>query len=119
VYLSGTQQQWRMNLPLYDFVNKETGEQFTKMMKISEKSEYLEANPHIESIILSAPKLTSGFGGIKNDNGWKENLSRIAEAHPNSALAEKQGGRSSKAAKVGELAKKHGYGKSGRYNMDL
>ena len=106
-------------MPLYDFVDTNTGEHFTKTLKISEKSEYLDSNPHIESIILSAPATVSGWGGIKNDNGWKENMSRIAEAHPNSELAEKQGGRSSTKAKVAEMAKKHGYGKTGKYSMDL
>ena len=106
-------------MPLYDFVDNNTGERFTKMMKISEKPEYLKNNPHVESIILSAPRLVSGFNGIKNDSGWKENMSRIAEAHPNSAHAEKIGGRSSTKAKVAGLATKHGYGKSGKYNMDL
>ena len=105
-------------MPMYDFEDSDTGTRFSMQLSISKREEYLKENPHIKQII-GAPSMVRGSGGIKNDNGWKENLSRIAEAHPNSALAEKQGGRSSKAAKVGELAKKHGYGKSGRYNMDL
>lgn len=114
------QKRWRIIiLPLYDFLDTDTGEQFQKMMRISEREEYLASNPNIKSLILSAPSLVTGQGGLRNDNGWKENLSRIAEAHPNSALAEKQGGRSSTKAKVNDLAKKHGYGKSGSYKMDL
>ena len=105
-------------MPLYDFIDTNTGEQFTKMLKLSEREIYLAENPHVKTQILSAPGFArNSSGGIKNDDGWKENLSRIAEAHPNSALAEKVGGRSSKEAKVSELAKKNGYGKSGTYKM--
>jgi len=106
-------------LPLYDFLNTETGEQFNELMSFSQREEFLENNPHIKQLILGAPGLVSGTGTFKNDAGWKENLSRIAEAHPNSALAEKQGGRSSQKVMVDKAAKKHGYGKSGKYNMDL
>jgi len=106
-------------LPLYDFVDTNTGEKFSKLISISGREDYLKENPHIQQIHLSAPGLVSNSGSLKNDNGWKENLSRIAEAHPNSALAEKQGGRNSTKVKVDELAKKHGYGKSGSYNMPI
>ena len=104
-------------MPLYDFVNTKSGEQFSELMSMSAREEYLSNNPHIEQQHLAAPGLVTGTGTFKNDNGWKENLSRIAEAHPNSALAEKQGGRSSTKVMVDNLAKKHGYGKSGNYKM--
>ena len=38
--------------------------------------------------------------GIKNDGGWQENLSRIAEAHPASELAKKHGDKSPTAVKT-------------------
>lgn len=106
-------------MPLYDFMNTETGEQFTAMMSIAAKETFLAENPHIESII-GAPAIVGGTTvTLKNDAGWKENMSRIAEAHPNSALAAKQGGRSSKQVKVADAASKHGIGKKGSYNMNL
>lgn len=107
-------------MPLYDFEDTKTGERFTEMLSISGRETYLKENPHIKQLILSAPSLVSGTDfNKKMDNGWKENLSRIAEAHPNSALADKMGGRQAKEAKVREIAKKHGRTKSGSYNMDL
>ena len=52
-----------------------------------------------------------GIGGtgdrIKNDAGWKENLSRIAEAHPSSALADRYGKKTTKEIKTREVLKKH------------
>jgi len=111
--------QWRTTLPLYDFLNTETGEQFSTFMKISEKETFLEENPHVQSLILGAPSLARGTGKMTNDAGWKENLSRIAEAHPNSALAEKvNGGRTSKQVLVDKAVKKAGYGKKGSYTME-
>ena len=43
----------------------------------------------------------------KTDGGWKDNLSRIAEAHPNSPLAAKYGKPSIKEVKTRETVKRH------------
>ena len=105
-------------MPLYDFIDTNTGEQFSKLISISGRENYLQENPHVQQIHLSAPGLVSSSGGFKNDNGWKENLSRIAEAHPNSALADKvKGGSSSKEVMVDKIAKKHGKANGGKYTM--
>jgi len=106
-------------MPLYEFVNEQTGEVETHQMRISELDEFKENNPHLKSK-LSAPNLVrdNGLQG-KMDNGWKENLARIAEAHPTSALADRVGGRKTKEAKTQEVAKKYGKLKSGKYSMDL
>jgi len=106
-------------MPLYDFLNEQTGEIESHMMKISQLDDFKQQNNHLKQQILGAPSTVSGTGGFKNDEGWKENLARIAEAHPHSALAERQGGRSTTKAKVSEIAKKHGLNNKGKYNMDL
>lgn len=107
-------------MPLYDFENKDTGERFDLLLSITKKEKFLELNPEVKQVIIKAPMLVSGTAHMaKLDDGWKENLSRIAEAHPGSALAEKQGGRSTNAVKVHNLAKKHGLREKGQYNMDL
>ena len=93
-------------MPLYTFMNKDTDEVFTEMMSISQREEYLSQNPNITQQIVKV-NMISGTG-IKNDNGWKENLSRIAEAHPNSALADKLGGRTTQHAKSMSTLEKHG-----------
>lgn len=105
-------------MPFYDFINLSTGEIETHSMSIKLLDDFKRDNPHLEQRLLGAPSTVSGSGGFKNDEGWKENLARIAEAHPNSALADKQGGRSSTKAKVAEAATKHGLRKSGQYKMD-
>ena len=45
--------------------------------------------------------------GLKNDGGGTK-ASRIAEAHPNSALADKLGGRTTKHAKSMSTLERHG-----------
>lgn len=94
-------------MPFYDFKNTETGEVETLMLTVGEREEYLKENSHLQQVHLQAPATVRGTGGMKNDDGWKENLARIAEAHPTSALAERQGGRKTKQVKTQEALKKH------------
>ena len=96
-------------MPLYDFYNENTDEIETHQMSISALDQFKKDNPHLSQRILSAPSLARDSGMLqgKMDEGWKENLSRIAEAHPTSALAEKVGGRKTKQLKTQEALKKH------------
>lgn len=94
-------------MPMYDFEDTDTGTRFSLQLSIAKREEYLKENPHIKQI-MGAPSMVRGSGGIKNDNGWKENLARIAEAHPQSALAERTQGKSTTRSKVEQVAKKHG-----------
>jgi len=75
-------------MPTYVFRNKETGEQFEKIMKISELDNYRNENPQLETVIQSVAfgdptKLTSSR---KFDTGFKEVLQRIHEKTPGSEL---------------------------------
>ena len=72
-------------MPTYDFENTKTGKQFTEFMSMSEKDKYLKKNKHIRQC-LNKINIVGGVGGMKTDSGWKENMSRIAEAHPKSAM---------------------------------
>ena len=95
-------------MPVYTFLNKNTQEEFTEMMTISEMEKYLKNNKHITQVINSI-NIVSGVSGrsYKTDQGWKDNLSRIAEAHPTSALADRYGKKSIKQIKTREVVKKH------------
>ena len=61
------------------------------MMSIAEMEEYLSKNKHIRQRI-GAVNIVGGVQGIthKQDGGFKDVLSKIAEAHPKSALAKEQ-----------------------------
>ena len=109
--LSGLTDKYQsgFRMPLYDFYNENTDKIETHSMRISELDQFKEDNPHLSQRLFGAPSLARDSGMIqgKMDEGWKENLSRIAEAHPTSALAERQGGRDTKTVKTQEALKKH------------
>jgi len=95
-------------MPLYTFENKKTGKEFTEMMTISEMENYLLKNKHIRQII-NAVNIVAGVSGMsyRSDGGWKDNLSRIAEAHPNSPLAQQHKKKSVKEVKTEQAIKKY------------
>ena len=95
-------------MPTYTFFNKKTRKEFTEMMSISEMEEYLEKNHHISQVIVPI-NIVAGVSGLthKNDQGWKENMSRIAEAHPTSPLADRYGKKSIKQIRTQQALKKN------------
>ena len=93
-------------MPIYTFKNKKTGKEFDDMMSIAEMEEYLDKNKHITQV-LKGLNIVSSTGSIKQDGGWKDNLSRIAEAHPNSALAERYGKKDIKKIKTQQALAKN------------
>ena len=71
-------------MPLYDFQDTETGEVFELQLKLSEREEFLKANPNVKQL-LSAPRIVSGVDGLRKvDDGFKEVLSKVAEQNPQS-----------------------------------
>ena len=96
-------------MPTYTFENTKTGEQFDDMMSISEKEAYLEKNPHIRQLInqINIVSGVVGMGRMKNDQGWKEMQSRIAEAHPASPFAQQHGKKTIKQVKSQQVVEKH------------
>ena len=98
-------------MPIYTFYNKRTKKEYDDMMSIFEMEEYLKKNKHISQVIKGL-NIVSGTG-IKQDGGWKDNLSRIAEAHPNSALADRYGKKSTKEIKTKQVLAKHSRRKRG------
>jgi len=95
-------------MPLYTFENKRTGKTFTEMMSISEMESYLKKNKHVKQQITSI-NIVAGVSGqsYRSDQGWKETLSKVAEAHPQSALANEVGKKSIKQIKTEQVVKKH------------
>ena len=93
-------------MPIYTFKNKKTGKEFDDMMTIAEMEEYLDNNKHITQV-LKGLNIVSGVGSIKQDGGWKDNLSRIAEAHPQSALTDRYGKKTTKSIKTQQALAKN------------
>ncbi|HJN05203.1 MAG TPA: hypothetical protein QF480_01180 [Bacteroidales bacterium] len=93
-------------MPTYTFENKKTGKQYTDIMTIAEMETYLKKNKHIKQC-LNKINIVSGVGGMKTDSGWKDNISRIAEAHPTSPLADQHRKKSIKEIKTQQVLQKH------------
>jgi hypothetical protein len=98
-------------MPTYQFLNTETDEEFEVLMKISEREEYLKNNPHIQPV-LTAPALVSGVSTSNSrtgrvPSGFNEVLSKVAEAHPTSKVAQRFGKKSIKQVKTEQIVKKH------------
>ena len=102
-------------MPIYTFENTKTGEVYDDMMSIAEKETFLKKNKHIKQC-LTKINISSGVMGVnmKNDGGWKDNLSRIAEAHPNSELANQHKRRSVKEVQTQQVVAKHRRRKQGK-----
>jgi len=97
-------------MPTYTFYDKKTGKEWDDMMPNSEREEYLKDNPHISQIPGGFAFVGDHIMGMgpKQDGGMTENLQRIAEAHPGSALADRYGGETTKQQKTRAVLKKHG-----------
>ena len=96
-------------MPTYIFKNKKTGVVYEDFMSISDMQKII-SNPNMELVIESVNIVTSQGDNIdaKTDDGWKETLSKISEAHPDSELTKQYGKRrSNKDVKVEKIRKKH------------
>ena len=96
-------------MPIYSFKNTKTGKVYDDMMSIADKEVYLKKNKHIQQMVtkINISSGVVGIGAMKNDNGWKEMQSRIAEAHPASEFAQQHGKRTAKEIKTQAVVKKH------------
>jgi len=95
-------------MPIYTFENTKTGEVYDDMMSIADMEKFLKKNKHIKQR-LTTINISSGVQGVnmKTDGGWKDNLSRIADAHPTSELAKQHKKRSIKEVKTQQVVEKH------------
>ena len=91
-------------MPTYTFRDSD-GYEWTDVLSMSEREVYLTENPHITQIHRTI-NIVGGVGGLQNDVGWQENLSRISEAHPMSNLAAEHGDKSSKTVKTRKAVEK-------------
>ena len=73
-------------MPRYDFLNTETGEIKEYTMSWKDLDKFKEDNPHLTQQ-NNTPQIVGGHGDrVKTDDGFKEVLSKIGDAHPGSKL---------------------------------
>ena len=77
-------------------------------MSISDMEELIKKK-HIKLLPPTQLNIVSSVGMIdgKTDNGWKEVMSKISEAHPKSELAKRYGKKSVKDTQIERVIKKH------------
>ena len=97
-------------MPSYEFLNKETKEIETHTMSISALDQFKADNPTLERHFSTPPAFS--YSGAKDftsktDNTWKEVMSKIAEKHPASPLADQYGKRTIKETKTKQVLEKH------------
>ena len=100
-------------MPTYRFYNKNTKTEFEDYMTISDMEKFIKKK-HITLLPPTQLNIVSTTGTIdgKMDNGWKEVMSKISEAHPASNLAERYGKKSVKQTQIEKTIKKHRVRKS-------
>jgi len=94
-------------MPTYTLKDSDTGDVFDILLSMADKEKLLSENPQLTQV-PTAPSIVASVGDRagKTDQGWKENLARIAEAHPNSALAQKHGRKDPKSVNTRNIVEK-------------
>jgi len=102
-------------MPTYRFYNKRTKKEYTDLMSISEMEEFIQKK-HITLLPPTQLNIVSSTGSLdsKTDNGWKEVLSKVSEAHPASNLASQYGKKSVKDTQVDRVIKTHRAKRAGK-----
>ena len=78
------------------------------MMTIAEMEKYLKKNKHISQVLTGLNIVASvGNRAMKTDSGFKDVLSKIGEAHPQSELARQTTKKSIKQIKTEQAVAKN------------
>ena len=95
-------------MPTYRFYNKNTKTEFEEYMTISEMEKFTKKK-HITLMPPTQMNIVGSVGQLdsKTDSGWKEMLSRVAEAHPESNLADRYGKKTNAQIKTKQLLNKY------------
>ena len=94
-------------MPIYNFIDMSTGEEFESFMGMSERDVFLKEHPHINSVVTCAAIVSGVAIRNKLSDGFKEVLSKIGEAHPSSPIGHAYGDKSIKAVQTREIVRKH------------
>jgi len=96
-------------MPTYTIENTEEDEIYDTVCSWNELQTFLLENPQYKKVV-TAPAIVGGIEGKthKTDAGFNETMSKIAESHPNSPMAERYGhGKNIAETRVRNVAKKH------------
>lgn len=66
-------------MPTYNFINTETGEQYSEFMSMSEREKYLKENPHVTQTVAMPPVISGA--NLKPDEGFRDLLKEMKKKH--------------------------------------
>lgn len=94
-------------MPTYTFKDNTTDEVFDIVLSIKDLDSFCEENPNLERYYDEVPGIVSGVShNSKLSDGFKEVMSKVAESHPSSPLADQYGKRSIRQIKTREAVKR-------------
>jgi hypothetical protein len=94
-------------MPIYEFYNPETEEQWETKMSYEEMKQFVADNPQLHQIFqMNFAHASGSDGGGKVPDHFKEVMSRVAEQNPNTPVAEKYGSKSIRDVKTREAIDK-------------
>ena len=93
-------------MPLYEFVDTETGEKWEDVMSYDSYKTYLAENPHVNPV-FSISIIGNTGDRVKTDSGFNDVLSRIAQANPHTPLGQTHGDKGVKASQTRAVVNKH------------
>ena len=94
-------------MPTYSFQDTTTNEVFDILMSMKDLDDYKQQHPTHQRYFDGTPSIVSGVSITnKIDNGFKDVLSKISEAHPGSPLANEHGKKSIKQAQTERAVRK-------------
>lgn len=67
-------------MPTYEFRNKKSGKITERVLKMSQKDQFLKDNPHLEAYFATTPDLITGFNK-KPDQGFRDLLKTIKKGN--------------------------------------
>ena len=81
-------------MPTYTFYDEASGIEWDEFLSMAEREKFLKENSQITQVIVPVAIVGDHVMGVgpKVDGGFTENMQRIAQAHPDSPLADKFGG---------------------------
>jgi hypothetical protein len=93
-------------MPLYTFVDTETGDQWDDFMSYDNYKKFLVDNPTINPVF--GINVIGGKGDrVKTDSGMNDLLGRIARSNPTSPLADRYGDKGTVASKTRDAVRKN------------
>ena len=103
-------------MPTYIIRDTKRRKEFDVFYSWSELQDFLKNNPHCIKVVTAAAVVGDHIKK-KTDGGMKEVFSKIAEKHPNSALADRFSNKSNAKVRAETIARKHGLVKDGGQNL--